>query len=32
MSERQRDTYYKKKDCLWLYYYLFKVISKDVGD
>lgn len=30
MSQRQRDIYYKKKDCLWLYYYSFKAISKGI--
>ena len=28
MSERQRDTYCKKKDCLWLCYCSFKAISR----
>jgi hypothetical protein len=29
VSQRQRDTYCKKKDCLWLYYCSFKAISKE---
>jgi hypothetical protein len=28
ISQRQRDTYYKKKDCLWLCYCSFKAVSR----
>jgi hypothetical protein len=30
MSERQRDTYYNKKDCLWLCYYSFNAVNKNI--
>ena len=29
VSQRQRDIYYKKKDCLWFCYCSFKAISKE---
>jgi hypothetical protein len=32
VSERQRDTYCKKKDCLWRCSYLFKAVSRGVGE
>jgi len=28
VSERQRDTYYSKKGCLWLCYYSFEAVSR----
>jgi hypothetical protein len=30
INQRQRDTYYNKKDCLWLCYYLFKTVNKNI--
>jgi hypothetical protein len=30
VSKRQRDIYYKKKNCLWLYYCSFKAVNKEL--